>query len=616
MKASKITHHNELRIRVEFPYNAEATSKVKQIPDTRWSRTLRAWHIPYTKEAFKLLKSLFPEVEYTSPPTPLLEERGAIPPPTPRILVPLAGKERGAGDEVSTKSVIKKTQLISAEMPEHTPKENSEQRNNTTEHHNSSSTIERLDEKLVLTKNIQQQSQANVKEKNVAIKKNVEVNIVLTTKRIFVQLPKNDTDTQFLKSFRYIHWDTNNRQWIIPNYGKNLELLKSYFQSRTVEITEQQDEKIIEAKSSLSEVGILKTLNIQNRILRIYFTYNRSLIDAIKMLPMCRWNSSENCWTVPYNDQNQTKLQEIASDQGLKFVYEVTSKTEGTPRQPKHAEYLRCPTEYTEKLKELRYSINTLNVYTDLFEEFLNYYPAKNAEDISEEEIITFMRYLVNERKISTSYQNQSINAIKFYYERVLGGKRKIYLIERPRKENYLPEVLSEEEVTAILKSITNLKHKALIMTIYSGGLRISELINLKVKDIDSDRMQIKVTQSKGKKDRYTLLSKKTLLILRQYFKEYKPKEWLFEGVSGQQYTDSSIYNIFTKALKTAKITKKVSIHSLRHSFATHLLENGTDLRYIQSLLGHSSSKTTEIYTHITTKGFDQIKNPMDKLDI
>ena len=137
------------------------------------------------------------------------------------------------------------------------------------------------------------------------------------------------------------------------------------------------------------------------------------------------------------------------------------------------------------------------------------------------------------------------INSIKFYYERVLGGKRKIYLIERPRKENILPEVLSEEEVAAILKSISNLKHKALIMTIYSGGLRISELINLKVKDIDSDRMQIRIQQSKGKKDRYTLLSKKTLITLRQYFKEYKPKEWLFEGEGGGQYADSSIYSIF-----------------------------------------------------------------------
>ncbi len=153
-------------------------------------------------------------------------------------------------------------------------------------------------------------------------------------------------------------------------------------------------------------------------------------------------------------------------------------------------------------------------------------------------------------------------------------------------------------------------------MTIYSGGLRISELINLKIKDIDSNRMQIRISQSKGKKDRYTLLSKKTLITLRHYFKEYKPKEWLFEGEGGGQYAERSIQNIFKKAVLKANIKKKSSVHSLRHSFATHLLENGTDLRYIQSLLGHSSSKTTEIYTHITTKGFDKIENPLDKLEI
>ena len=152
-------------------------------------------------------------------------------------------------------------------------------------------------------------------------------------------------------------------------------------------------------------------------------------------------------------------------------------------------------------------------------------------------------------------------------------------------------------------------------MAIYSGGLRISELINLKIKDIDSNRMQIRIEQSKGKKDRYTLLSKKTLITLRQYFKEYKPKEWLFEGEGGEQYSTTSVEKILKRALIATGIKKRITVHSLRHSFATHLLESGTDLRYIQNLLGHSSSKTTEIYTHITTKGLDRIVNPLDKLE-
>lgn len=564
MKASKIIHRSVARIRVDFPYNQEMVSLLRQIADARWSKTLGAWHIPYTKEAFGQLKEMFPEVEYEKSEnnTELVQNIDTI-----------------QSDE--TTLVIESPKLIP-----------------------------------VLKKKNESIDKGNEVSTIAVTVKSAEVNITVTAKRLFIKIQKNETDTQYLKSFKYVQWDNNNRQWIIPNYGRNLELIKSYFQNRTVVIAEQTEKKITSEKAGMPEAGTLKVINVQNRILKIYFVYNRSLIEIIKNLALCRWNSSENCWTVPFAVQNMEKLKEIANTYQLKYVYKVVSKTEGAPRLPKHANYLHCPKEYTEKLKELRYSVNTQNVYTDLFEEFINYYPEKQSEEITEEEIISFLRYLVNERKISTSYQNQSINAIKFYYERVLGGTRKIYLIERPRKENYLPEVLSEEEITSILKAISNLKHKAIIMVIYSGGLRISELINLKVKDIDSDRMQIRISQAKGKKDRYTLLSNKTLLILRKYFTEYKPKEWLFEGVSGGQYADSSIYSIFKKAIASANIKKKVSIHSLRHSFATHLLENGTDLRYIQNLLGHSSSKTTEIYTHITVKGFDLIKNPLDKLDI
>lgn len=232
-----------------------------------------------------------------------------------------------------------------------------------------------------------------------------------------------------------------------------------------------------------------------------------------------------------------------------------------------------------------------------------------------------FSRFLVTDRKVSTSYQNQAINAIKFYFEKVLGGKRKLYFVERPRKEQVLPTVCSVEEIQKILSSVKNSKHKAILSVIYSGGLRISELVNLPIKAIDSDRMQIHIENAKGNKDRYTILSKKVLELLRVYFKKEKPHYWLFEGVGSTkenpvQYSTRSIQSILKAALKEAGIKKHVTVHTLRHSFATHLLENGTDLRYIQSLLGHSNSKTTEIYTHITTKGFNQIISPLDKLDI
>ncbi len=196
-----------------------------------------------------------------------------------------------------------------------------------------------------------------------------------------------------------------------------------------------------------------------------------------------------------------------------------------------------------------------------------------------------------------------------------------MYHVDRPIREKTLPIVCSEEEIVALFKAVTNVKYRAILMTIYSAGLRISELINLRIKDIDSERMQIRVEQSKGKKDRYTLLSNRTLLILREYIKKERPHYYLFEGqesnaVKPMKYSTTSISAILKAAVSKTTIKKKITVHTLRHSFATHLLERGTDIRYIQSLLGHESPKTTQIYTHITTKGFDQIISPLDALDL
>ncbi len=188
--------------------------------------------------------------------------------------------------------------------------------------------------------------------------------------------------------------------------------------------------------------------------------------------------------------------------------------------------------------------------------------------------------------------------------------------LERPLKAQKLPTVLSEREVAAILKAIDNLKHRTMLQLIYAAGLRRSELVNLKTNDIDRQRKVINIRGAKGKKDRITLLSEKFIVLLEAYLREYAPKMWLFEGAGGEQYSASSLQKVFTAALQKSGVTKEATLHTLRHSFATHLLEKGTDLRYIQALLGHNSSKTTEIYTHVTTKGIDKITSPLDDLDL
>jgi site-specific recombinase XerD len=267
---------------------------------------------------------------------------------------------------------------------------------------------------------------------------------------------------------------------------------------------------------------------------------------------------------------------------------------------------------YHRLLIQKRYSKNTQKVYLNYFSDFCRKFGPGNIDHVSKEKINAYICELIRERNISASQQNQRINAIKFYYEKVLGREKEYYELHRPHKEHRLPKVLSKNEVKGILSSCVNLKHKTILMLIYSAGLRRSELIDLKISDIDSERMVINIMGAKGKKDRISLLSKNMLSLLRSYYKAYRPKKYLFEGQAGGKYSPTSIANILKKAAIKAGIRKTVTPHMLRHSFATHLLEQGTDLRYIQELLGHSSSKTTEIYTHVSKKAIDQIKNPVD----
>ena len=273
------------------------------------------------------------------------------------------------------------------------------------------------------------------------------------------------------------------------------------------------------------------------------------------------------------------------------------------------------PSQYLEKLLRKRYSPNTIKTYMSCMRSFVAEFHDRDLESITTQQINDYILNLIRTRNISSSQQNQRISAIKFYYEQVLGRKKEFYRLSRPKKVKKLPGVLMVEEVELILKQCKNLKHKCILMTLYSGGLRRSELINLKISDIDSQRMLIRITNSKGGKDRYTLLSEKLLKLLRDYYKLYKPKYWLFEGQGGGQYSATSIENIFRKALKQAEIKKHATPHTMRHSFASHLLEQGINLRYIQEILGHSSTKTTEIYTHVCSRQLTKIQNPLDNLN-
>jgi len=270
---------------------------------------------------------------------------------------------------------------------------------------------------------------------------------------------------------------------------------------------------------------------------------------------------------------------------------------------------------FDEFLRSKRFAPSTIRSYIHSIQLFLAYFNDRQMEDLTEDDITIFNNEYILAKRLSSSFQNQVINAIKKFFLVVENRKMDIASIHRPRREQKLPHVISKEEVKKILEAPKNLKHRAMLSLIYACGLRRSELLNLKPNNIDSKRKLLIIYQSKGRKDRVIPIGDKLIALLRDYYKAYRPKEWLFEGQkAGNRYSATSLEKVLKQSLKKAKVEKSVTLHWLRHSFATHLLENGTDLRYIQNILGHKSSRTTEIYTHVSTKSLQNIKSPFDDL--
>lgn len=266
-------------------------------------------------------------------------------------------------------------------------------------------------------------------------------------------------------------------------------------------------------------------------------------------------------------------------------------------------------------LTHKRYSESTINIYCEVVKRFL-FFVNLPVEEITSEDLIKFNNY-IQANGYSSSFQNQVASGLKLFFDRIHKKKFDTGKIERPRREHKLPNVLCKEEVKHLLSAPVNIKHRVMLSLIYACGLRRSELLNLQPADIDSKRGLIIIRQSKGNKDRIVPLPPKILEMLRNYFRACRPAKWLFEGhIRANQYSPASLAKVLKKSAVKAGITKPVSLHWLRHSYATHLLEQGTDLRIIQELLGHKSSKTTEIYTHVSTKNIQQIKSPFEDFDI
>jgi len=358
--------------------------------------------------------------------------------------------------------------------------------------------------------------------------------------------------------------------------------------------------------------AVIYTPHPNAKRIKVYIPYKRTEFrNRIKSMDSSFWHPNQKLWSVINTEKNLNFLKYV-------FGKDYIMKEGQTPkpvRKRKLSEQGIRELEDLERTLTLKgMSKSTIYTYKYMVSVFFSRFMNQNLKMISKEDIEGFIYQLIKDNQISESFQNQMINAIKAYYEYVLGMPREYYDIKRPKKSITIPNVLSEEEVIKIIQYPKNIKHRALLWTIYSAGLRISEVINLRVNDINSKDGYIFVKGAKGKKDRKTILSEQLVLLLRRYYIEHKPSYWLFEGQTGGKYSVESIRKIFRKAVKGTNSNPWATVHTLRHSFATHCLQNRISMRHVQSMLGHNSPKTTEIYTKTIEINNKKIQSPLDFL--
>jgi site-specific recombinase XerD len=384
----------------------------------------------------------------------------------------------------------------------------------------------------------------------------------------------------------------------------------------------------------------------------IYFEKNGLLQSLIQKQAGAKWSKTHACWYVACNDENYIRLKNALENKAeleiaelKKFLLEKKRNDlvqfSSSPIKPvvkteikKDKLALSKPTVYPgyphtiskenrDALQQFNrhlvlksYSKSTIRTYDNEFRQFLQMIRDKPANSFTVSRLKDYLEYCLNTLHLSENTLHSKINALKFYYEQVLGREKFFWEIPRPKKHSLLPKVISKERIADLINSIENVKHKTIIMLTYACGLRVSEVVSLRVKHIDGQRRTIFIEKGKGKKDRVVSLSPNMLIMLREYYKQYQPKDYLFEGqFENEHLSERSIQQVIKKAKIKAGISQDGSMHMLRHSFATHLLDKGIDVVFIQKLLGHNSIKTTLGYLHVTNKDLVHILSPLEDIE-
>ncbi|MCL2289600.1 MAG: site-specific integrase [Bacteroidetes bacterium] len=339
-------------------------------------------------------------------------------------------------------------------------------------------------------------------------------------------------------------------------------------------------------------------------VIFVYFQFDIELKNALKeKFPSLKWSATKKCWYLPDRNAVRKEVGITKIEAGKSVLWQIHPINQPALKRMR------------ETLQLKAYSQNTIKTYCNEFAQLLYLLKDISVDKLSSERLRSYFLFCVTKLKLSENIIHSRINAVKFYFEQVLHHKKLFFEeIPRPKKKSILPKVISKNDIVKIFAQVTNPKHSLMLKLCYGMGLRVSEIVNLKITNIDSQRMLVHIEAAKGKKDRYVTLPLSILGDLRSYYCAYRPKIYLFEGQYGEQYAIRSVQTVFTNAMRKAKINKSVGIHGLRHSYATHLLECGTDMVFIQKLLGHRDIKTTEIYAKVSNRHLSKIKSPLDDL--
>lgn len=555
-----VEHRGERRLAVRFSGYSKWTNNIRNVPGRKWSATMSCWHIPIEERSLRRFQELFPFV--TLPPSDFFRTGFASDQPDN---ADVTTSSAAAGSDVAQKADISSQNGIES--------------------------------------------------------------IALKGGRLVVRMHYSKEGVAFMKSLVRSFWQSDDKVWVCQFTESNLRDLQAYCSYWSKEEFERMH-KLLEVRNAKEEEQTMTVwpLKGNQEWLRVWIpNYSSEAIACIKRVSGRRYSRAHSCWLIP---NNQQVLESLSADmQAIGVEVEVRGKVLNVPlkrkswseRQSYLLDKLDGPMavlvkEYTDFLIGMRYSWQTVKTYTSFFRRFAEVF---GIEELPKLEYATIQEYFneLAKEDIALSTLNQYINAVKFYYEKVLNRPRKVYAVNRPRKQDTLPKVLSKGEVKRIFKQLVNLKHRLMVYFAYSSGLRLSEVCYLKPEDVDLERRQVFINNSKGGKDRVVHLGEEMVGMFVEYLQKYKPKDWLFEGQQGgEPYSPRSLQAVFRRAKDKAGIKKRATFHTLRHSYATHLLETGTDVRLIQELLGHSDIKTTLLYTHVSKRSLTSVRSPLDSL--